>query len=214
MEVSGADPFMDQLLSYFAKQGSRPAAPISHPDSTTNEMVNNHGASRDYRQAAVLIPIVRPTLSQASSIIFTVRTESLRSHAGQVSFPGGTVDAGDRDPIHTALRESEEEIGLTADSVEILGQLGEILLPSGFCVTPVVGLVQPGVVFRPSPREVANIFQVPISLVLNPTQFQRKLINWQDIERHVFELQFEEYRIWGATATILHHLGTELQGSL
>ncbi len=210
MEMAGSDPWLLKLLSYFVQQQGKPAATIIHPDVRINESFNEINAGASYRQAAVLIPIVRPLPGQESSIILTVRTDNLSSHAGQVSFPGGTVDAEDTDPVHTALRESAEEIGLRPDAVRIIGQLGQILLPSGFCVTPIVGLIEPGVLFIPSPREVAHIFQAPSSLVLNPLHYQRKMMTWQNIERHVLELHFEQHRIWGATATILHHLGSEM----
>jgi 8-oxo-dGTP pyrophosphatase MutT (NUDIX family) len=206
-DITDSDPWLLKLLSYFAQQGGRPATAIIHPD---NHPDNHHAHCGNYRQAAVLIPIVRPLPGQESSILLTVRSDTLSSHAGQVSFPGGTVDEGDTDPVHTALRESAEEIGLRADCVQIIGQLGQILLPSGFCVTPVVGLIEPGVLFTPSPHEVAHIFQAPSSLLLNPSHYQRRMMIWQNLERHVLELHFEQHRIWGATATILHHLGAEL----
>jgi 8-oxo-dGTP pyrophosphatase MutT (NUDIX family) len=212
IESADSDPWLQKLLSYFMQQRGKPAAPITHPDIRINESFNDLITGANYRQAAVLIPVVRPSSGQGSSILLTVRTDNLSSHAGQVSFPGGTVDEDDSDPVHTALRESAEEIGLRPESVQIVGQLGQILLPSGFCVTPIVGLIEPGVLFIPSPREVAHIFQAPSSLLLNPLLYQRKMMTWQNIERHVLELHFEQYRIWGATATILHHLGSELVG--
>jgi len=211
VEMAGSDPWLLKLLSYFLQRRGKPAAPIMHPDIRINESFNDLNTGANYRQAAVLIPVMRPVPGEDCSIILTVRTDNLSSHAGQVSFPGGTVDEEDTDPVHTALRESAEEIGLRPDSVQIIGQLGQILLPSGFCVTPIVGLIEPGVLFIPSPREVAHIFHAPSSLLLNPAQYQRKVMTWQNIERHVLELHFEQHRIWGATATILHHLGSELE---
>ncbi len=203
-----SDPFLSRLLHYFEQQGEQPLRPIAHPD--TKPADPQLAAACQLRQAAVLIPVMPPFEGQESRIILTVRTDHLRSHAGQVSFPGGTVDESDRDVVCTALRESEEEIGLMPEAVTILGQLGQIILPSGYCVTPVVGLLEPEVVLRPSPAEVAAIFNAPSSLLLDPRSYQRKLMVWKEVQRQILELHFETYRIWGATASILHHLGSEL----
>ncbi len=105
------------------------------------------GKENDLRKAAVLIPVTRQDSEHESHIILTVRSENLRSHAGQISLPGGTRDAEDSDAIATALRESEEEIGLLSSQVEVIGKLGDMALPSGFHITPIVGLIDPGLSF-------------------------------------------------------------------
>lgn len=162
------------------------------------------------REAAVLIPLLRQSPGEESRILLTLRTQSLRSHAGQVALPGGTCDPGDCDPIATALRESHEEIGLTPSAVNVIGQLSPVILPSGYRVTPVVGLIEPDIQLRPSPAEVAAIFHAPASLVLNPDRYNKLSMVYRNRSREVLELYYQEYRIWGATASILHGLGKEL----
>lgn len=204
-----------RLLHYFHNNRQHlQKKPIPHPDPRFNVnpetgVIPGHGTT--YHKAAVLIPVLRAADHPGSQILFTVRTDTLARHAGQVSFPGGRCDPEDQDAIATALRESTEEIGLAADSVEILGQLGDIFLPSGYQVTPVVGLVEPGAELIPSPHEVADIFLAPAELVLNPGNFQRSLYRYAEAEHQVLELYFRKHRIWGATANILFHLGSELE---
>jgi 8-oxo-dGTP pyrophosphatase MutT (NUDIX family) len=182
--------------------------PIAHPDSSINKMVDSrHNA---LRKAAVLIPITRLDSDNDSHIVLTVRSENLRSHAGQISLPGGTRDAEDSDDIATALRESEEEIGLPASQVEVIGKLGDMALPSGFHITPIVGLIQPGLTFTPALEEVADIFQAPLDLVLDPNAYKASFMTFNDIERKILELHHEDYRIWGATAAILYHLAMQV----
>jgi len=141
-----------------------------------------------------------------SQVILTVRSENLRSHAGQISLPGGTIEAEDANPAAAALREAEEEIGLPRGQVEVLGRLGPMALPSGFLVTPVVGLIPPALEFTPCSREVADIFQTPLSLILNPAAYIRTHHHQAGKTRRTLELPYENHRIWGATAAILHRL--------
>jgi 8-oxo-dGTP pyrophosphatase MutT (NUDIX family) len=195
--MSRHDDTLDRLLHYFAQQPVRKSSiPVSDNSLPT--------------PASVLIPIIRPWKSQGSQVIFTLRTDTLSSHAGQVSLPGGTCDPGDTNPVHTALRESHEEIGLDPGEVEIIGQLAAVTLPSGFSVTPVVGLLEPDVQLHPSPDEVAAIFHAPGDLVLTPSHYRHFTMHYRNQPRQVLELHYGDYRIWGATASILHGLGTEL----
>ena len=196
------------LLDYFSRPRADALEPIAHPDSSINKMVDSrHNA---LRKAAVLIPITRLDSDNDSHIVLTVRSENLRSHAGQISLPGGTRDAEDSDDIATALRESEEEIGLPASQVEVIGKLGDMALPSGFYITPIVGLIQPGLTFTPALEEVADIFQAPLDLVLDPNAYKASFMTFNDIERKILELHHEDYRIWGATAAILYHLAMQV----
>lgn len=196
------------LLDYFSRPRAAALEPIAHPDSSINKMVDSrHNA---LRKAAVLIPITRLDSDNDSHIVLTVRSENLRSHAGQISLPGGTRDAEDSDDIATALRESEEEIGLPASQVEVIGKLGDMALPSGFHITPIVGLIQPGLTFTPALEEVADIFQAPLDLVLDPNAYKASFMTFNDIERKILELHHEDYRIWGATAAILYHLAMQV----
>lgn len=203
------DSHLQCLLRYFA-QGTRTAlAPIQHPDQTINRLVNSTSLpAGNFRAAAVLIPIVHHEGRYA--VVLTQRTEHLSSHPGQVSFPGGRTDEGDQSSVHTALRESEEEIGLPPHAVTVLGALGQLLMPSGYCVTPIVGLVADDTPLTPSPREVAHIFHVPLQLALNVSSFERVRVEMEGDAREFLEMHYDGYRIWGATAAILYHLAQEI----
>ncbi len=196
------------LLAYFGGPDINNPAPINHPDSAVNLQ-----ASREkhlYRQAAVLLPITRGSEDAQSELVLTVRSANLKSHAGQISLPGGTKEEQDPDFKTTALRESEEEIGLRADQVEVIGRLGDMALPSGFQITPFVGLIDSGLQFAPSPDEVSDIFQAPLELILDPAAYRHSTMFVNSTERAILELMYEDYRIWGATAAILYHLANEV----
>ncbi len=156
------------------------------------------------RPAAVLVPIVlhprRPT------ILLTRRNESLPDHPGQVSFPGGSVERQDRDPVETALREAEEEVGLDRDTVEIGGRLDPYVTVTGYRIDPVVGLVRPPLVLDPDPREVAAVFEVPLDFVLDPANHRRISHEEQGMRRHFYAMPYEGHYIWGATAHMLVNL--------
>jgi len=195
---------LNRLTAYFSSQGVDAPAPIPHPDESVNRVAMAQLAT--LRKAAVLIPITRATASDQSRIVLTVRSANLKSHAGQISLPGGSQEERDADVIATALRESEEEIGLPASHVEVIGRLGELAMPSGFRVTPIVGLIDAGLQFSPCPIEVADIFHVPLSLVLDPSAYRSSKMEFNNVPRTILELTFEDYRIWGATAAILYQL--------
>ena len=200
-----------KLQHYFSLKNEGVIKPIPHPVDDPNFSDRDDYDASTYREAAVLIPLITATENEQEKILLTLRTEHLNSHAGQVSLPGGSSEPGDEDLIETALRESEEEIGLNPADVKVIGTLGTIVLPSGFCVTPVIGSVKPDYPFRPCPREVAEIFQVPASLLLRPESWQSCYVTYKDRRRKVLELHYGNYRIWGATAAILYHLATELE---
>ena len=158
--------------------------------------------------AAVLFPIVlRDT---GYTVLLTQRTAHLRDHAGQVSFPGGRVEAEDLSPIHTALRETEEEIGLSREHIKILGFLPEYRTGTGFRVTPVVGLVQPPFELQPDPFEVAEVFEVPLSFLLDPANHQRHSIHLRGAMRDFFAMPYGNCFIWGATAGMIRSLTERL----
>ena len=164
------------------------------------------------RRAAVLIPVVPPASpSDDYRVMLTLRTSHLRNHAGQVSLPGGSADATDRDIIHTALRETEEETHLAPEYIKVVGTLPALIMPSAYHVTPVVGLIDPLAPVKPAPEEVAEIFYAPTSLLLNPENYRISTMLFQGRERRFMELQYGPYRIWGATAAILHYLAKQLQ---
>lgn len=203
------DLLLRALVGLFRNNTSNIENRIPHHDARIDKLTLEKRNS--FRKAAVLIPVIKPTVVVESRIILTVRSEALSSHGGQVSFPGGTRELIDENDIDTALRESEEEIGLAPNAVEIIGQLGEILLPSGFAVTPVIGLVEPDPVLSPCPIEVHEIIMVPTELLLNTGAYGESTVPYEGISRKILEVHYQGHRIWGATAAILHHLASHLQ---
>ena len=154
--------------------------------------------------AAVLVPIVHR--GDARSVLFTRRTDDMRTHAGQVSFPGGRIEAADGGPIAAALRETEEETGIARALVRPLGFLDCFETISGFGVTPVVADVDGGYRLSPDPREVAEVFEVPLEFLLDAANVHRARIDWRGRPRDVYEYSYEGRRIWGATAGMLVNL--------
>ncbi|MCH2221496.1 MAG: CoA pyrophosphatase [Dechloromonas sp.] len=158
--------------------------------------------------AAVLFPIV--LRDDGHTVLLTQRTAHLRDHAGQISFPGGRVEAHDQTPIETALRETEEEIGLSRERVEIVGFLPEYRTGTGFRVTPVVALVRPPFDLRPDPFEVAEIFEVPLAFLIDPANHQQHSLHYRGALRHYFAMPYGDYFIWGATAGMIRSLSERL----
>jgi 8-oxo-dGTP pyrophosphatase MutT (NUDIX family) len=151
--------------------------------------------------AAVLVPIVeRP---DGLTVLLTKRTDHLHDHAGQISFPGGRVEADDADAIDTALRETEEEIGIPRHMIEVVGELEPYRTGTGFCISPVVGFVDPGYTLDIDEFEVAEVFEVPLDFVFDPANHQRRSAVFKDIERHYYVLPYQDRHIWGATAGML-----------
>jgi 8-oxo-dGTP pyrophosphatase MutT (NUDIX family) len=160
--------------------------------------------------AAVLVPLVERTTGLA--ILLTQRSADLRHHAGQISFPGGRVEAKDAGPVEAALRETEEEIGLSRQHIEVVGFLDDHLILSGYRITPVVAFVRPGFELRLDPTEVVETFEVPLSYVLDPAHHvpRRRRLGTREIELH--DIDFEGHNIWGATAGMLLTLYEVLAG--
>lgn len=160
-------------------------------------------------EAAVLAGIV-PRASGAQ-VILTRRTETLRQHGGQVGFPGGRTEADDADAVAAALRESAEEIALPAAQVEALGYLDPFVTITGYRVTPVVAVVDPGFTPVPSPDEVADVFEVPLEYLMSADNLRHVDITHRGRVRHVLEYTWPGQRIWGATAAILYNLRRRLE---
>jgi len=164
--------------------------------------------------AAVLVPFL---LGPVSGVLLTKRNAHLSMHAGQVSFPGGRIDATDRNPEAAALREAREEIGLDPARVEVLGRLGDYVTGTGFCITPVVGLLPVGVGLDrldlvPSPDEVEAVFVLPLAVLLDPAAPCQRRVEWRGRMRDFWVWPHSEHYIWGATAAILVHLAAVLRG--
>lgn len=160
-----------------------------------------------WRRAAVLVALLAD--GDDINVVFTLRTAHLHAHAGQVSFPGGGAEAHDADAIATALRESQEEIGLDPARVQVLGTLDSYVTVSGYEVTPVVGLIdvaQGGApVWQPDDFEVAEIFNVPLGHILTPGVLRPEAISREGIIRHTYVCSWNDYNIWGATAGMLRN---------
>lgn len=158
--------------------------------------------------AAVLVPIVdRGAENPAGlTVLLTLRAPHLKLHSGQVSFPGGRVDPQDASPEAAALREAQEEIGLDAARVELIGRLPDYRTGTGYRITPVVGVVSPPFELRPDPAEVSEVFEVPLAVLLDPANHRRDSREWQGRVRQFFVIAHERHYIWGATAAMLVNL--------
>jgi 8-oxo-dGTP pyrophosphatase MutT (NUDIX family) len=162
------------------------------------------------RPAAVLVPLVdRP---EGMSVLLTQRTAHLTAHAGQIAFPGGKVDPEDIDAVAAALRETEEEIGLARQHVTLIGRLDTYVTGTGFEITPVVGIVSTPFTLSIDPFEVADVFEVPLTFVVDPVNHRRTERLFEERQRVFFVLPYENRNIWGATAGMLVNLAEVLAG--
>lgn len=158
-------------------------------------------------EAAVLIAITdRPE----PGVVLTVRREHLRTHAGQIAFPGGRVDPGE-DAFSAALREAEEELLLDRAAVEVVGALDPYRTVTGYVVTPVVGIVPPDLPLQPHEHEVADWFEAPLSFLIDPDNQRQVSALFQGQTRHYYEINWNDRRIWGATAAMIVNLSRRLQ---
>jgi 8-oxo-dGTP pyrophosphatase MutT (NUDIX family) len=165
------------------------------------EVPREEGVPEALTPAAVLVPIVlgggEPT------VLLTRRTDHLHHHPGQISFPGGRMDAGDQTLAHTALRETREEIGLSGDCIELLGRLPQYQTGTGFDITPLVGFVRPPLRLELDGFEVAEVFEVPLAFLLDPANHQRHRTEIRGRMREYYAIPYQGYFIWGATAGML-----------
>jgi 8-oxo-dGTP pyrophosphatase MutT (NUDIX family) len=158
--------------------------------------------------AAVLVAV---TDRDDPGVILTQRTDTLRSHAGQIAFPGGRIDPEDNGPVAAALREAEEEIALPRSSVEVIGVADRYRTVTGYDVTPVVGVVPPGLMFVPAEAEVADVFEVPLGFLLDHANHTEAHITYEGRERRYYEILWGDRRIWGATAAMIVNLSRRLK---
>ena len=199
------------LLSPEALKARFQSPPSWQPEITdenrhviASDIIAKRQAVGKVTKAAVLIPLLLK--EDGLWVLLTQRTNHLRDHAGQISFPGGRMDPEDQSPTDTALRESEEEIGLDRNRVEIIGHLPEYLTVSGYSVTPVVGLVQAQAEYVLDEFEVADVFEVPLSFLLDPANHQVRLWQSEQGGRRFYSMPYENRFIWGATAGMLRNL--------
>ena len=184
------------------------APPLWSPEVRADQRLIE--AQIDTRPAAVLVPLIdRPA---GPTVLLTQRTAHLHDHAGQISFPGGRAEPEDADAVATALRETEEELGLMRRHVDVIGSLPVYTTVTNFVVTPVVALIAPGFAVQPDPFEVAEAFEVPLAFLMNPAHHQRRAFDWQGRRREFLAMPWqpteasEPYFIWGATAAMLRNL--------
>jgi len=161
------------------------------------------GDTVQHRAAAVLIPI---TDRAEPGVILTQRPTWLRSHAGQVAFPGGKVDDSDENSIFAALREAEEELNIPPARVEVIGVADTYYSGSGYSIAPVIGIIPPDLELQPNPQEVEDWFEVPLAFLLDPANSIKKEANWNGQQRSYYDMQWGERRIWGVTAGIIANL--------
>lgn len=179
------------------------ATPIKWDPEVTDEH-RMRTTEAPFIPASVLMPIV--LRESGPTLLLTQRTAHLHDHAGQVSLPGGRVETTDTSPIDTALRETEEEVGLHRRHVEVVGSLPEYLTGTGYRVTPVVSLVQPPFDLRADPFEVAEIFEVPMSFLMDGSNHQLRSVELPGGRRRFYAMPYDRFFIWGATAAMLRNL--------
>ena len=155
------------------------------------------------RAAAVLIPVVDH--SEGATVLLTKRTEKLKSHAGQVAFPGGKIDPGE-DALEAALREAEEEVGLARRHIEPFAALDPYLSGSGYRIMPIVAEIRPPFDLEINHEEVAETFEAPFAFVMDPANHQRQSREWKGAMRHYYAMPWESHYIWGVTAGILRNM--------
>lgn len=172
----------------FADDGETPAPPVP---------------SKPLKPAAVLILLVNRTPEHGPAVLFTQRTAHLTDHAGQISFPGGRVEEHDRDAVHTALRETEEETGVPTARVKILGAIPNYSTGTGYLITPVVGWIDAPLDYRPDPTEVAECFEVPFSFLIDEKNHRLESAMYKGRMRSYYAVPYQHRYIWGATAGML-----------
>ena len=167
------------------------------------EVIIAIAAVRPIRRAAVLVPVIE---RNEPSVLFTQRTTHLADHPGQISFPGGKIDASDESPAAAALREAEEEIALCRRFVEPIGYLDIHMTPFGYRILPVLARVRPGFALRLNRDEAADAFEVPLAFLMAPQNHKRESRDWNGFTLNLYAMQFGGHNIWGATAGILRNL--------
>lgn len=159
------------------------------------------------RPAAVLVPV---TERERPGVILTRRPRDLRSHPGQVAFPGGKIDA-DETPVEAALREAHEELALPHSQVRVIGASDVYVTGTGFEVTPVLGVVPPDLPLVPNPGEVESWFEVPLDILFDRSNYESNAVTWKGARRSYLEMHYEGYRIWGVTAAIIANLSRRMR---
>ena len=201
--------FAKRAAERLRHDGGVPPAPLALPG---DHVLNPGFAMSDatYRDAAVLVPVV--ARAPEATVLLTMRTPHLTTHAGQIAFPGGKIDSTDASPTAAALREAEEEIGLDRALVTTMGTLDPYLTGTGYRIVPVVAMVAPGHRLTLNPHEVVNAFEVPLSFLMSPDNHRRGSREFRGATRYFYEMPFGEHYIWGVTAGIIRGLYERIFG--
>ena len=178
--------------------------------SADAELLTGDMVEGDHAQGTPAAVLVAVTDAPEPGVILTVRREHLRTHAGQVAFPGGRIDPGE-DAVAAALREAHEELLLDPEEVEVVGTLDPYSTVTNYRVTPVLGVIPPGLALTPHQAEVADWFEAPLAHLLDPANLERRSVVFQGQERHYYEIIWNNRRIWGATAAMIVNLARRLR---
>jgi 8-oxo-dGTP pyrophosphatase MutT (NUDIX family) len=202
--IAGEPPVPDERLraAWLRERFANP--PHWHPETSDESRAAGAARTADPTPASVLVPIVQR--ESGLTVLLTQRTAHLNDHAGQVAFPGGRAEHDDADAVDTALRETEEEIGLHRRHIEILGTLPLYFTGTGYAVTPVVGLVAPPFALQADPFEVAEIFEVPLAFLMDGAHHEVRSAVLPAGRRTFYTMPYEGHFTWGATAGMLRNL--------
>ena len=198
---------VDEIVRRIGERSRRLASglPVAPPPLGSDFSLNGVvPVPETFRPAAVLVPLVHR--APGVTVLLTQRTDDMPSHAGQIAFPGGRPQASDADAVDTALRETEEEVGLARSFIEVIGPVDHYRTGTGYEITPIVGIVTPGFITRADPREVADVFEVPLEHFLDERNHKIQSRNYQGRERRFYTMPYGERYIWGATAGMLKNL--------
>jgi 8-oxo-dGTP pyrophosphatase MutT (NUDIX family) len=205
MDARAASPFSAEDFRMRLAHGDVPHAEAGYGDHTLNPGMHDMIVHDSLRDAAVLIPVVDRGDEEAT-VLLTQRAEKLRSHSGQVAFPGGRIDATDASAEDAALRETFEEIGLTADRIDVIGRMPDYVTGSGYRIVPVLGIVQPGFALAINGEEVDAAFEVPLGFLMNAANHNRESRFWLEREHFYYTMPYGDRFIWGVTAGIIRTL--------
>lgn len=192
--VTRTSPSIEALLNEDAPRGDGDLQPLQWIDREDRPVL---------RAAAVLVPVIE--YADGPQVLLTRRSDHLGNHAGQVAFPGGKIEPGET-AAEAALREADEEVGLKADFVEVAGFLDAYETGTGFRIVPVVSFVRPGFTLQIHDGEVAEVFEVPLSFLMDPKNHERHKATWRGKEREYYAMPYNGHYIWGATAGMLKNM--------
>lgn len=198
---------VDEIVRRVGERSRRLASGLPVPQAPLGSDFSLNGVvptPTTFRPAAVLVPLVRR--EPGITVLLTQRTEDMPSHAGQIAFPGGRRQDEDVDAVATALRETEEEVGLARRFVEVIGPVDHYRTGTGYEITPIVGIVTPGFTTHADPREVADVFEVPLEHFLDERNHRIQSRVWQGRERRFYAMPYGDRYIWGATAGMMKNL--------